>query len=253
MTNQQKWKKFAALREEIEAYYRCLGKVQFDMECCAPEEGMVQAGEDMAILSKQVYKMTHGKAYEKLLCELHADSEGLNLRQKKAVAYFYEDYAKTKNISAKLDYEMTLAGNRAYNDWLAAKKAADFSLFRDSFAAVIGYTRQAIELRDERPDGYYNTCLDDYEKGGSEQQLDAFFAALRERIVPLLKRIQSEGKPIREDFLSRPRTHFAARGVFPVSAGAGGPAAVWAGAYEDGAPLQGPLRPARCARYDALL
>ena len=38
MTNQQKWKKLAGLLEEIEVYHRCLGKMQFDMECCAPEE-----------------------------------------------------------------------------------------------------------------------------------------------------------------------------------------------------------------------
>ena len=50
MTNQQKLKKLYALLDEIEAYGRCLGKVNFDMECCAPEEGIEKAGEDMAIL-----------------------------------------------------------------------------------------------------------------------------------------------------------------------------------------------------------
>ncbi len=205
MTNPQKWKRFAALREEIEAYERCLGKVQFDMECCAPEEGLEQASEDIAILSRRLFALTHAKAYLRLLCELHEDPEGLTPRQKKAVSYFYEDYAKTKNISAKLDYDMTLAATRAYGDWLSAKKASDFSLFRDSFAAQIGYTRQAIDLRDgPRTGSYYDVCLSDFEKGGSEKQLDAFFAALRERIVPLRRRILREGKPVRSDFLTRP-------------------------------------------------
>lgn len=204
MTNLQKWKKLSGLLDEIEAYYRCLGKVQFDMECCAPEEGIAPAGEDMAILGKQVFKMTHAKGYEKLICELHADHEGLTPVQAKAVEHLYDRYAKVKNISAELDFEMDMAANRAYGDWLSAKKADDFSLFRDSFAALIGYTRKAIDLRDEKKATYYDTCLDDYEKGGSIAQLDAFFAALKARIVPLLKRIETEGKPIREDFLTRP-------------------------------------------------
>lgn len=96
------------------------------------------------------------------------------------------------------------AANRAYGKWLTAKKASDFSLFRDSLAEVVDFTRKAIDLRDEKPATYYNACLDDTEKGGSEAQMDAFFGALKERIVPLMRRIQAEGKPIREDFLTRP-------------------------------------------------
>ena len=204
MNNQEKWARLSEKLDEIEAYGRCLGKVGFDMECCAPEEGIEPAGRDMAILGKQLHAMTHEKEYEELIEQLHADSEGLSPVQKKSVEHLYRYYARSKNISAELSYEMDLASNKAYGDWLSAKKASDFSLFRDSLAALIKYTRMGIDLRDEHPEGYYNTCLDDIERGGNEAQLDAFFAALKERIVPLLQRIQAEGKPIREDFLSRP-------------------------------------------------
>ena len=204
MTNQQKWKELSRRLDEIEAYARCVGKVGFDMECCAPEEGIEQAGEDMAILGKRLYKLTHAPRYCALVEELHADSEGLTNVQKKAVEHLYDDYARTKNISAKLDYEMDLASNKAYGAWLKAKKANDFSLFRDSLGELIRYQRLVVEKRDERKATVYDTCLDDMEKGGSIEQLDAFFAALKARIVPLLARIVREGKPIREDFMSRP-------------------------------------------------
>ena len=204
MTNQQKWKELSRRLDEIEAYARCVGKVGFDMECCAPEEGIDQAGEDMAVIGQRLHKMTHSKTYQKLICELHADSEGLTPVQKKAIEHLYDDYAQEKNISAKLAYEMDLANSKAYGAWLKAKKANDFSLFRDSLADLIRYTRIAVELRDEKKATVYDTCLDDIEKGGSIAQLDAFFAALKARIVPLLRRVVEEGKPIREDFMSRP-------------------------------------------------
>ena len=85
MTNQQKLKKLFARLDEIEAYYRSIGKLSFDMECSAPEEGIGPAGEDMALLGKQIHKLTHDKRYQALICELHADSEGLTPVQKKAV------------------------------------------------------------------------------------------------------------------------------------------------------------------------
>ena len=204
MTNQEKWQELSGLLDEIEAYARCLGKLRFDMECTAPIDGLERAGDDMSILGKRFFELSHAPRYQQLVCELHADGEGLTAVQKKAVGHLYDSYARTKNISAALDYEMNLAGNRAYGDWLKAKKADDFSLFRDSLASLIDYTRKAIDLRDEKQGSYYDTCVDDMEKGGSSAQLDAFFAALRARIVPLLRRIQTEGKPIREDFMSRP-------------------------------------------------
>ena len=204
MTNQQKLKQLFKLLDEIEAYARCIGKVQYDMECCAPVEGMAQAGEDMAILGKQYHKMTHAKKYQNLVCQLHEDSEGLTPVQKMAVEHLYDSYKKTKNFSAEFSYEMDKVSNKAYGDWLAAKKANDFSLFRDSFAALVDFTRKAIDLRDDKYPSYYTACLDDFEKGGNEQTLDAFFSALKARIVPLMHRIVKEGKPIREDFLSRP-------------------------------------------------
>ena len=204
MTNQEKWKELAGLLDEMEAYFRALGKLSFDMECCAPPEGMARAGEDMAVLGKQVHKLTHDPRYEQLVCQLHENGDGLTGVQRKAVEHLYDSYARGKNISADLSFEMDMATSRSYGDWLRAKKANDFSLFRDSLAALIKYNRMAIDLRDEKKESYYDTCLDDHEKGGSAAQLDAFFAALKARIVPLLKRIQAEGKPIREDFMSRP-------------------------------------------------
>ena len=204
MTNQQKYKQLHKILDDAAVYARAIGKMDFDIQCCAPEEGLPQAGEDIAVLSQQYFKLTHSKKFERLVTELAADHEGLTPVQQKVVEHLSDDWEKIKNIDAKLNYEMSLASSRAYAKWLEAKKENDFSIFRDAFAALIGYTQKTIDLRDEKKATYYDTCLDDFEKGGSIQQLDAFFGALKARIVPLLARIQKDGKPIRTDFMTRP-------------------------------------------------
>ncbi len=203
MTNTEKIAALFEILEEYEAYARCIGKVSFDMQCCAPEEGMEQAGIDMAIVGKHLYQLIHCETYETLIRELHQDGEGLTFVQKKLVEHLYESYLKTKNQTAEFSFEMDQVGNQAYAQWLTAKKAGDFSMYRDSFAAVIDLTRRAIDLREQKYTTYYNACLDDYERGNDQKQLDAFFEALKQRIVPLIRRIQNEGKSIREDFLTR--------------------------------------------------
>ncbi len=190
--------------EEIEAYRRVLGKVSFDMQCCAPPEGMEQAGRDMTLVGKRLYELTHNDAYETLIVDLYGDRDTLTVPQKALVERLYDGYRKVKNQTAEFSFAASQAGNLAYTAWLTAKKDNDFTKFRDSLASLIDFERQAIDLREQKYSSYYNACLDDYEKGGNTDQLDAFFGALKERIVPLMKRIVAEGKPIREDFLTRP-------------------------------------------------
>lgn len=204
MTNQQRLKQLFSILSEAETYVRAIGKVEFDLQCCAPEDGMTLAGDDMAVLGSRLHKITHSKKYQKLLCELHENGDGLSAVQKCLIDHLYDDYRKNKNISAKLAFERDQTAGRAYGEWLSAKKNSDFAAFKPSLEKLIALTRQFISLRDEEYPTPYTACLDDYEKGGSEPQLDAFFAGLRKRIVPLLERIVKDGKPIREDFLSRP-------------------------------------------------
>ena len=87
MTNQAKWTRLSAILDEAEAYGRAIGKLNFDMECCAPEEGMEQAGDDMALLGKHIHALMHSPEYAALVGELHADGQGLSLPQRKAVEH----------------------------------------------------------------------------------------------------------------------------------------------------------------------
>lgn len=192
--------------KEVHAYYRTLGKLSFDMECCAPKDGMDKAGEDMAIISNRVHALTHSEKYTALLCALHENSEGLTLTQKKTIEHLYNSFKKEEHISEELSYEANLVSGKAYSVWLDAKEKKDFSLFKESFEKLIDITRKFIDLRDDeyKKSTYYDTCIDDNEPGESIETYDAFFGALKERIVPLMKRIVTEGKPIREDFLKRP-------------------------------------------------
>ena len=57
-------------------------------------------------------------------------------------------------------------------------------------------------LRTLPPEEYRNGCAEVIKY--AVLRSEPFFDALRARIVPLVRRIQAEGKPIRTDFMSRP-------------------------------------------------
>ena len=112
MTNQEKWLELKELLKEIEIYGRCEGRAYFDMECIAPEEGIEKAGEDVALLSLQIFRLTHADRYIELLSELAADNEGLTKLQKRTVELLYDQYSKTKNIPEDFAHKMDLDGNK---------------------------------------------------------------------------------------------------------------------------------------------
>lgn len=203
MNNTEKLNRLFEILNEAKAYRRSIGKLEFDMQCCAPNDGMEQAGDDMAVLGKKLFELTHSEEYAKLLSELYENSDGLTDIQKRAIECLFDSYEKTKNISPELSFEIESAMNKAYSKWLSAKESKDFNLFKQSLNEIVKYTRMTVELQDRNYGTYYNACLDDYEKGGNEKELDAFFTALKARIVPLLAKIVREGKFIREDFLTR--------------------------------------------------
>ena len=203
MTTTEKLKRLHEIIDEIEAYGHAIGKLNFDMECVAPPDGIERAGEDMAILGKHVHELTHSEEFQTLVCDLYAAREELTLPQKKLAEHLYDDYLKEKNISADLAYRADLIANTAYGKWLEAKKASDYSLFRDSFADVVAVTREVIATRENKKPLPYDDLLDDYEKGNTSEALDKFFAALKSRIVPLMKRIAESKKTVRTDFMRR--------------------------------------------------
>ena len=204
MTAKDNWKKLCRILDEADVYDRTLGKLNFDLECTAPEEGMDRAGEDMAILGRRLFSLTHSKRYVTLLTALKNDPAGLTDRQKRAVEMLWREYENEKNITPAFAYRFDLAETRAYTAWLAAKKTSDFSRFEGAFSKIVDLCRRAVLLRDRTYPTPYDALLDDYEPGGSIAQLDGFFSALKARILPLIKRIAEEGRPVRTDFLSRP-------------------------------------------------
>lgn len=203
MNNLEKMKRLNEIAEEVYAYSRSIEKLNFDLQCSCPADGMGQAGNDMAILGRHVFALLHSDETVRLICELNEDHEGLTALQQKFVEYMYDDYKKTKNFTPEFAYEKDCAVNEAYSKWLSAKKAGDFSMFSDSLARVADFTRKSVELRDDKPTSCYDACLNDFERGTDIKGMDSFFSEIKKEIIPLIQRIQKEGKPIRDDFLSR--------------------------------------------------
>lgn len=199
--------KLALFKEKmalIRKYTHALGILSFDFETIAPEQSREQEAEVIDFFSNELFKIANSDEMKALIVELYEGRASIkDPLDVVLVEKWYDQYQKIKNITPEFDLKMNQVNSKAYNNWLKAKKNADFGEFCESLAEVVDMQRQAIALRENKLPDYYDNCLNDCEKGLLQADLDPFFAELKEGLICLLDRIKASTHVIRRDFLTR--------------------------------------------------
>lgn len=201
---------------DVRMYNQASAVLNFDMQTICPKEGMEAQGAVDAFLSNKAFVLQKDANYIEA-CQYiydHRDELTVETCGSEIEAEFdrclaeslHRDFAREKNITPEMQHERSLAYNKAYVNWLDAKKSKDFSIFAPSLAEVQKIQVREASLNEERKETPYDTLFDGYERGLTSRDLDDCFDECKERLVPLLKRVMASKKKIRTDFLSRPVT-----------------------------------------------
>ncbi len=190
-------------------YEHAVRIINYDQETICPSKGMGEQAGVQAFLANQAFRLKKEERFTAAARTLYQQRQQLDPLDRLLAQALHREDLKNRRISPEKDLELTRIYNQAFVDWLQAKKQADFSLFEDSLRKVREADLQRLALRDydgEKPAAPYDALLDDYERGMTEQILDGAFQKFLKRMTPLLREIQTKGRIIRTDFLSRPVT-----------------------------------------------
>ena len=167
---------------------------------------MEDQGEVMAFLGNESYKLIKEPAFVEAAEYLYEHRSELEELDRVMAEQLHRNYLQTKNVTPELQHEFSRVFNRSFVNWSKAREAADYSLFAPSLHEVTDVNHRMIELRgaDAAGNTPYDALLDDYERGMTSDVLDEAFGACKERLIPLLEKIQKSPKKIRTDFLHRP-------------------------------------------------
>lgn len=206
---------------DVRMYNHACTVLNFDQQTICPDGGREEQGEVDAFLSNKAFCLQKDPAYieacqyiydhrDELTAEVSGSAEAAEYDRCLAES-LHRDFAREKNITPEMQHENSLIYNRAYVNWLNAKKAKDFSIFAPSLAEVRDIQVRDANLNEDRKATPYDTVFDGYERGLTSRDLDRVFNECKDRLVPLLKKIMASKKKIRTDFLSRPVTDDAQR------------------------------------------
>ena len=187
-------------------YDHAANVLMYDQETICPPDGMEEQGEVMAFMCNQSYKLIKQPAFIEAAEYLYEHREELGEFDRVMAEQLHREYLKNRNITPELQHDFTLVFNHSFVKWSEARKASDYSLFAPSLKEVADTNLRMVELRGAAAAGVtsYDSLLDDYERGMTSEMLDEAFGMCKERLIPLLAKIQKSPKKIRTDFLHRP-------------------------------------------------
>ena len=113
------------------------------------------------------------------------------------------DHAKATRLPTAFVEEQSQATSESRNAWIEARKNDDFASFAPHLSRMVDLARRYAEYQgfEDHP---YDALIDDYEPGMRAAQVKVIFADLRDRTLPLLRRIVAAGDATDYSVLGRP-------------------------------------------------
>ena len=188
MTVTEAIEKLYALQSKLSAYNHACEILYFDGATTAPKATAANRAHTLSILSEEIYKLSTGEDTVALLEFLDEHKEELTAKDRRIVELALKDIREMKKIPMEeyIAYQELLV--KADDVWHSAKENNDFESFcpilEEIFATTVRFAGYCAP--EKKP---YDYCLNKYEDGLTMEKCDAFFEALKAKIVPLIARI----------------------------------------------------------------
>ena len=182
----------------MSAYQMAIALIDIDRATAAPIDGAAYRDEREAYLAGELYSIMMDEKMKGIVDTLKDDPD-IDPVIAKACSLYSEKLSKMMSFPKENYVEQNILFNKAYDAWLSAKKANDYSIFEPYLKKIIESRRQEYTMRHSDL-SIYDQMLDDYEPGMRCEDYDAFFSEVKRRLIPLIEKIK-EAKQIDTSFL----------------------------------------------------
>ena len=203
MTKNQAIKNYLDFFKISELYGQVISFVSFSDETDAPKKAYKERNDLINFFSMQLFYRETSEEYKSIIENLDKYYPKLSIEFKRIVDMAKKNISLSSKIPPKLMEEYQKACSESNHYWKIAKTKSDFSIFAPYFEKVIKTVKEMAKYYGAKEGSYYNTYLDMYEEGITEDVLDNFFNTLKARIIPLLQKIKNSNVVIRDDFTKR--------------------------------------------------
>ncbi|MGE0446748.1 MAG: carboxypeptidase M32 [Vicinamibacterales bacterium] len=191
----------AARVGEVRDLQRAADLIEWDERVYMPPGGAPAHGEMQATLRRIAHETFTSDDMAKALDAARAQVRAVDADsdESRIIAVTARDFEKATKVPAEFVAEQARATSAAQQAWAEARAKSDFAMFRPHLERVIALKRQYVTFFD-RAAHPYDILLDDYEPGATTAEVQAVFAALRDKQVALVREL-GERPQVDDSFL----------------------------------------------------
>ncbi|MBU4296923.1 MAG: carboxypeptidase M32 [Desulfobulbaceae bacterium] len=199
-----KLQKLTILLAEISDVNNAMALLGWDQQTYMPKGGAEARGNQLATLSRIAHQKFTTAEIGTLLADLEGEFAGAEPDSDVARLLEVTRHEFDRKIRVPADFvgEFALVTSRAFEAWVKARAASDFSIFRPHLEKVVELNKRYINFFPPA-DHPYDILLDQYERGMKTAEIQMIFADLRPRQVALLKEITARPQ-VDDSFLQGP-------------------------------------------------
>ena len=193
--------KFREIQQKQKSYGYVLNVVGWDSGTEAPKAAFPRRAQMLAYISGELFKLSTSKEYQDVVYGLFERLEELEDTVQREVKKAKKDLDKAVKIPQEEFVEYHTLLNLSQKVWEEAKENNDWDSFKGNLEKLVEFNRRFIKYFDTDMEPY-DVLLDDFEEGMSMEKYDQFFDTLKEDLVPFVRRVLKDGKPLNKDFTS---------------------------------------------------
>lgn len=197
---------------EIQRINSAASVLSWDQETYMPAGGGQARAEQIAVLQGLAHQKLVSPDIERLLSQWIDPSTGQAIDQpgdqwdepsRSLLREVWRDFSRAKKLPSEFVVTLARECSLAQQVWAQARAQNRFALFLPNLRTVLSLKREEAGYL-----GYtyspYDALLDLYEPGSTIAMLEPLFVTLKERLVPLVRRIVQRPIRIDDDFLRQP-------------------------------------------------
>ena len=182
-------------------YTYAVASISYDDSTGAPKKAFKERNDVLNYFQMLLFERSISNEYQQIINDLSKCYNSLSVKYKRIVDLAKKDLKANLKVPVEVMNEYQKSCSDAFYYWEIAKNKSDYSLYAPYLKNVLENQIKVGQYMKDDNKSLYETFLDMYEEDITENELDEFFNKLKERIVPLLKKIMESNVEIKDDFL----------------------------------------------------
>jgi len=180
--------------------------MMWDYETHMPPRGVEQRGQQLALLSQLSHRIKSNPRIGELLKRVERRAGELDEVQRRNIYLIRKAYDEATRIPEELVAQLAKQEAISVDAWKRAKAASEWKTFEPELVKLVELVRRKAEILQEVKETAtsYDSLLDIFEPGMTEDTISRLFGNLRSRLVPLVQRYTQASSQIDTSFLRRP-------------------------------------------------